>query len=203
MLPRQILLLSAFTALTVASPVEQTRQLGHANVCGVVNPATTLIQLQQNSPNTTFPNTANSTNGGGSVGISQGGQGVSQVQELIGFSPPPAGSYGCTLGVTFPSDYTFPTLSGSPPTLNVYTLAQPLPPNPTFSNSKPGYLFGTVTIMAGQSTIINSISCTTPLVYMFSYADFITGSGAVGWNQHINNNGNTQKLRGVYLSYNC
>jgi len=126
-----------------------------------------------------------------------------KVNELIAFNSPPAGSYGCSLGITFPSNYVFKPSSGASPTLNVYTVPT-VPASPTWNNVAKGPLFGTVTVLAGQSTVINSQSCpgAGQLGFVFGYADWITGKASVGWDEYINAL-NGAGLRGVYLSYNC
>ena len=133
------------------------------------------------------------------------GKPKNKVNELIAFPSPPPSSYGCTLGITFPSNYVFPTKNGpAPPTLNVYTVATPLPKSPTYNNAnKPGSLFGTVTVQAGQSSVINSQTCPQAgqdgLAFLFTYPDWLNQKGAIGWNGSKTG----EEVRGVYLSYNC
>jgi len=55
MLSKPLLLLSALTAITAALPVDPAIQ---PRVCGIVNLPSTIIQLQQATPDTSFPNTA-------------------------------------------------------------------------------------------------------------------------------------------------
>ncbi|KFY12683.1 hypothetical protein V492_03728, partial [Pseudogymnoascus sp. VKM F-4246] len=128
-----------------------------------------------------------------------------KVNELIAFTGP-VGAYGCSLGITFPSDYVI-TQSGGPPTLNVYTVPSPLPGKPTFNNIHANAgLFGTVTVLSGQSAVINSKSCPTAaeggLAFVFGYADWQTKESSVGWTEYVNEL-NGAGLRGVFLNYNC
>jgi hypothetical protein len=89
----------------------------------------------------------------------------------------------------------------------VYTVPTPLPANPTYNNIHPAAsLFGTVTVLSGQSAIINSRACPTTaeggLAFVFSYADWITQASSVQWTEYVNKL-NGAGLRGVYLNYNC
>jgi len=134
------------------------------------------------------------------------GQVADKVKQLVSFTGP-LGAYGCTLGVTFPSGYTFPIYTGAAPTLSIYTVPEPLPASPTYNNVhiNPG-LFGTVTVTAGQSTVINSESCPTNseggLGFVFTYPDWVTSPASIGWYEYVNKI-NGAGLTGVYLSYNC
>jgi hypothetical protein len=61
-------------------------------------------------------------------------------------------SYACTLAVSFPANYFFTPQLGSTQ-LNVYTVSEPIQrPGPSY-NSAPAnpFLFGTITIAAGQT----------------------------------------------------
>jgi hypothetical protein len=79
-----------------------------------------------------------------------------------------------------------------------------VPASPTWNNVAKGGLFGTVTVLAGQSTVINSATCpgAGQLAFIFGYADWITGKGSVGWDEYVNAL-NGAGLRGIYLSYDC
>ncbi|KFY88004.1 hypothetical protein V500_06632 [Pseudogymnoascus sp. VKM F-4518 (FW-2643)] len=190
------LVLATVAALVSASPVSLDKR------CGSTILPTTQIQLKQSAPNTSFPNTAHTDK---SISISQGPNGANKVNELIGFTGP-VGAYGCSLGITFPADYVI-TQSGGPPTLNVHTVPTPLPGKPTYNNIHPAAsLFGTVTVLAGQSAVINSRSCPTAaeggLAFVFGYADWQTQQSSVAWTQYVNEL-NGAGLRGVFLNYNC
>ena len=83
----------------------------------------------------------------------------------------------------------------------------PLPGSPTWNNIHPAAsLFGTVTVLSGQSAIINSEACPSAaqggLAFVFGYADWETQESSVGWTEYVNEL-NGAGLRGVYLNYNC
>ncbi|KFY63300.1 hypothetical protein V496_04038 [Pseudogymnoascus sp. VKM F-4515 (FW-2607)] len=189
------LALAVVATLVSASPVALDKR------CGTSVLPSHQFQLKQSAPGTSFPNTANTDK---SIAISQGPNGSNKVNELIGFIGP-VGAYGCSLGITFPPNSVI-TQTGGSPTLNVHTVAAPIPKNPTYNNIKPGSLFGTVTVLLGQSAVINSRSCPTAaeggLAFVFKYADWQTQESSVGWTEYINEL-NGQGLRGVYLNYNC
>lgn len=192
------LLLAAAASLVGASPIASTLD----KRCGSLLMPTTQIQLKQSEPDTSFPNTAHTTD---VVAISQDDNGTNKVNALIGFTGP-VGAYGCSLGITFPHGYAIKQ-TGGPPTLNVYTVPTPLPPNPTYNNIKPNAgLFGTVTVLEGQSTVINSAACPTAeqggMAFVFGYADWATGESSVEWTEYVNEL-NGAGLRGVYLNFNC
>ncbi|KFX99725.1 hypothetical protein O988_03689 [Pseudogymnoascus sp. VKM F-3808] len=191
------LALATIATLVSASPIESLNKR-----CGSTILPTTQIQLKQSAPDTSFPNTAHTDK---SVAISQGPNGANKVNELIAFTGP-VGAYGCSLGITFPSDYVI-TQSGGPPTLNVYTVPTSLPGEPTWNNVHPAAsLFGTVTVLSGQSAVINSEACPSAaqggLAFVFGYADWQTKESSVGWTEYVNEL-NGAGLRGVYLNYNC
>ncbi|TVY83509.1 hypothetical protein LSUE1_G004886 [Lachnellula suecica] len=200
MLSRPTILLSALAAFTSALPVDQALE---PRVCGTINLPSTQISLQQAAPDTSFSNTAA---GDLSISLSQSvsntGQVINKVSSLIGFTTPPSGSYGCTLGITFPSNNPFTNLSGVSPTLDVYTVPSLPAGAPTWNNVQKGSLFGTVTVAAGQSTTINSESCGSGLNFVIEYAGWVTGAGSVGWTEYINAL-NGAGLRGVFLNFNC
>jgi hypothetical protein len=130
------------------------------------------------------------------------GQPTNKINELISFASPPVGSYGCTLGITFPSTYKFPASTG-PQTLNIYSVASPLPKAPTYNNIKTGSLFGTVIVQAGQSSVINSIACPSAaqggVAFVIGYPEWVAQKGSVGWTGSKSG----EAVRGVYLSYDC
>ncbi|KAI9645421.1 hypothetical protein NHQ30_006160 [Ciborinia camelliae] len=190
-----------------ASPVPDT--LNEKRTCGTQIFPNQLVQLSQANPNTAYPNTWKTDQ---SVKISQdvdgNGNPTNQFSELISFPPLPAGSYGCSLYMTFPSDY-FPSITGVSPALNVYTVSTPLPNAPTYNNIQPlinSGVFGTVTPASGQSVVINTEACNggsgQGLAFVFKYADWVHGQGSVGWTEYVNNL-NGAGARGVYLNYNC
>jgi hypothetical protein len=130
-----------------------------------------------------------------------------KINALIAFPGTAVGSYGCTLHVTFPDPYTFPTFTGSPSEqrIDVYTVPTPLPSAPTWANIiHNDFIFGTFTAQAGLSVVINSESCPTAgggLAFMFSYASEVTQPESIGWTNYVNElNG---ELIGVWLSYDC
>ncbi|OBT49434.1 hypothetical protein VE00_00412 [Pseudogymnoascus sp. WSF 3629] len=191
-----ILALATIATLVSASPVTLDKR------CGTTILPSTQIQLKQSAPDTSFPNTAKTDK---SISISQGPNGSNKVNELIAFTGP-VGAFGCSLGITFPTGAVI-TQSGGPPTLNVHTVPTPLPGNPTFNNIHPAAaLFGTVTVLAGQSTVINSRTCPTAaeggLAFVFGYADWQTQQSSVGWTEYVNPL-NGAGLTGVFLNFNC
>ncbi|KAF7863235.1 hypothetical protein EAF04_007317 [Stromatinia cepivora] len=190
-----------------ASPVPDT--LNEKRTCGTQLFPNQLVQLSQANPNSAYPNTWNTDK---SVKISQdvdgNGNPTNKFWELIYFPALPAGSYGCSLTLTFPSDYS-PTITGVSPALNVYTVSTPLPDAPTFNNISPKInpsIFGTVTPASGQSVVINSGTCNggsgQGLAFVFRYADWVRGQGSVSWTEYVNAL-NGAGARGVYLNYNC
>ncbi|OBT96920.1 hypothetical protein VE01_05464 [Pseudogymnoascus verrucosus] len=189
------LILATVATLVAASPVTLDKR------CGTTILPSTQIQLKQSAPNTPFPNTAKTDK---SISISQGPNGSNKVNELIAFTGA-VGAFGCSLGITFPAGAVI-TQSGGPPTLNVHTVPTPLPANPTFNNIHPATLFGTVTVLAGQSTVINSRTCPTAaeggLGFVFGYADWQTQQSSVGWTEYVNA-ANGAGLTGVFLKFNC
>ncbi|KAJ8071741.1 hypothetical protein OCU04_002057 [Sclerotinia nivalis] len=202
-----ISLLIGTASFVQASPVPDT--LNEKRTCGTQLFPNQLVQLSQANPNAAYPNTWNTDK---SVKISQdvdgNGNPTNQFWELISFPALPAGSYGCSLTLTFPSDYS-PTITGVSPALNVYTVSTPLPDAPTFNNISPKInpsIFGTVTPASGQSVVINSGNCYggsgQGLAFVFRYADWVRGQGSVSWNEYVNAL-NGAGARGVYLNYNC
>ncbi|OBT69614.1 hypothetical protein VE03_00912 [Pseudogymnoascus sp. 23342-1-I1] len=189
------LALAAVATLVSASPVALDKR------CGTTVLPSTQIQLKQSAPTTSFPNTALTDK---SIAISQGANGSNKVNELVAFTGN-VGAFGCSLGITFPTGAVI-TQSGGPPTLNVHTVASPLPANPTYNNIQAGTLFGTVTVLAGQSAVINSRSCPTAaeggLAFVFKYADWQTQASSVGWTEYVNKL-NGAGLTGVFLNFNC
>lgn len=159
--------------------------------------STKTSMLQVNSLPLFNPNWANSFQG----------QVADRIASLVNFIPP-SNSYGCELGITFPSDYTFPSYTGATPTLNIYTVAEPIPSEPTWNNISPlkGSLWGTVTVAAGTSAIINSEACPTAanggLAFLVEYADWVTRPASVEWTNYVNAI-NGAGLRGLYLTYDC
>lgn len=99
--------------------------------------------------------------------------------------------------------------TGGPPTLNVRTVAGPISDAPTYNNVQTtDSLFGTVTVLSGQSAVINSEACPVAdegLGFVFEYADWATEASSVEWTQYINpeTGGAGDDLRGVYVNYNC
>ncbi|KAK6608406.1 hypothetical protein H4I95_03786 [Botrytis cinerea] len=155
-----ISLLIGATSLVQASPVPET--LNEKRTCGTQLFPNQIVQLSKANPNTAYPNTWNTDK---SVKISQdadaNGNPSNQFWELISFPALPAGSYGCSLTLTFPSDYA-PSITGVSPALDVYTVSTPLPSGPTFNNISPKInsgIFGSVTPASGQSVVINSQAC--------------------------------------------
>ncbi|KAA8573859.1 hypothetical protein EYC84_005412 [Monilinia fructicola] len=206
MLSKNILpLIVGAASFIQASPVPEA--LNEKRACQQVFP-NQLVQLSQANPNTAYPNTWNTDK---SVKISQdvdgNGNPTNQFWELISFPALPAGSYGCSLTLTFPSDYS-PAITGVSPALNVYTVSTPLPDSPTFNNISPKInagIFGTITPASGQSAVINSEACNggtgQGLSFVFRYADWVRGQGSVSWTEYVNAL-NGAGARGVYLNYN-
>ncbi|QSZ34022.1 hypothetical protein DSL72_005602 [Monilinia vaccinii-corymbosi] len=188
-----------------ASFVQASPVLNEKRGCQRIFP-NQLVQLSEASPDSQYPNTWNTDK---SVKISQDidkdGKPTNQYWELIAFPALPAGSYGCSLTITFPSGNS-PLIQGVSPALNVYTVSTPLPYAPTYnnicSNIKPG-IFGTITPSKGQCAVINTESCNggsgQGLAYIFRYADWVRTQGSVCWNQ-CDDASNTV---GVYMDYNC
>ncbi|CAD6454247.1 cf5b7dac-7baa-4aa0-a8d9-84ccfbafbd9f [Sclerotinia trifoliorum] len=208
MLSKNIIsLLIGAASFVQTSPVPDT--LNEKRTCGTQLFPNQLVQLSQANPNTAYPNTWNTDK---SVKISQdidgNGNPTNQFWELISFPALPAGSYGCSLTLTFPSDYS-PTITGVSPALNVYAVSTPLPDSRTFNNISPKItpsIFGTVTPASGQSVVINSGNCNggsgQGLTFVFRYADWVRGQGSVSWIEYVNAL-NGAGARGVYLNYNC
>ncbi|ESZ98654.1 hypothetical protein SBOR_0892 [Sclerotinia borealis F-4128] len=174
-----------------ASPVPDT--LSEKRTCGTQLFPSQLVQLSQANPNTAYPNTWNTDK---SVKISQdvdgNGNPTNQYWQLIAFPALPAGSYGCSLALTFPHSYS-PTISGISPALNVYTVSTPLPNTPTFNNISPKInsgIFGTVTPASDQNVVISSEACNggsgLGLAFVFRYADWVKGQGSVEWTEYVN-----------------
>lgn len=230
MLPTTLLTLGAILGITSALPVEYALD---KRVCGSVSLPQTLVQLHENDPDTPYGDTAHTNQDmllyqdvNGASGMFHSlplllsfplstkptnsypiGQVADRISELVAFVGP-VGAYGCSLGITFPSDYTFPTYTGATPTLNIYTVPEPIPEDPTWNNIIPnkGSLWGTVTVSAGTSAVINTETCPTTaeggLAFVFEYADWVTRPASVEWNNYVNAM-NGAGLRGVYLSYDC
>ncbi|KAE8454161.1 hypothetical protein EG329_005086 [Mollisiaceae sp. DMI_Dod_QoI] len=206
MLPTTLLTLGAILGITSALPVEYALD---KRVCGSVSLPQTLVQLHENDPDTPYGDTAHTNQDMLLYQDVNGatGQVADRISELVAFVGP-VGAYGCSLGLTFPSDYTFPTYTGATPTLNIYTVPEPIPADPTWNNIIPnkGSLWGTVTVSAGTSAVINTETCPTTaeggLAFVFEYADWVTRPASVEWNNYVNAM-NGAGLRGVYLSYDC
>ncbi|KAF5876313.1 uncharacterized protein Bfra_002717 [Botrytis fragariae] len=208
MLSKTILsLLIGATSFVQASPVPEV--LNEKRTCGTQLFPNQIVQLSKANPNTAYPNTWNTDR---SVKISQdadaNGNPSNQFWELISFPALPAGSYGCSLTLTFPSDYA-PSITGISPALDVYTVSTPLPSGPTFNNISPKInsgIFGSVTPASGQSIVINAQACNggsgQGLAFVFRYADWVRGQGSVSWTEYVNAL-NGAGARGVYLNYNC
>ncbi|TGO25776.1 hypothetical protein BPAE_0073g00420 [Botrytis paeoniae] len=208
MLSKTILaLLIGATSFVQASPVPEA--LNEKRTCGTQLFPNQIVQLSKANPNTAYPNTWNTDK---SVKISQdadaNGNPSNQFWELISFPPLPAGSYGCSLTLSFPSDYT-PSITGVSPALDVFTVSTPLPSGPTFNNISPKInsgIFGSVTPASGQSVVINTQTCNggsgQGLTFVFRYADWVRGQGSVSWTEYVNAL-NGAGARGVYLNYNC
>ncbi|KAF4631158.1 hypothetical protein G7Y89_g6973 [Cudoniella acicularis] len=174
---RAFTLLATSASLASALPVEEKLK---PRVCGDIILPEVINQLSAASPDTNFDNTADTDF---SVFISQNAGPTDQNDLLLGFYVPTS-SYGCTLGLTFPSPYTFSYYTGATPTLNIYTVPWPLPSAPTYNNIIPnqGSLFGTVTVLEGQSSVVNAESCPNVsgggLAFVVGYADWITAAGS-------------------------
>ncbi|KAF7943060.1 hypothetical protein EAE96_011005 [Botrytis aclada] len=200
-------LLIGATSFVQASPVPEV--LNEKRTCGTQLFPNQIVQLSKANPNTAYPNTWNTDK---SVKISQdadaNGNPSNQFWELISFPALPAGSYGCSLTLTFPPDYT-PSITGVSPALDVFTVSAPLPNSPTFNNISPKInsgIFGSVTSASGQSVVINTQACNggsgQGLAFVFRYADWVRGQGSVSWTEYVNAL-NGAGARGVYLNYNC
>lgn len=202
MLPTTFITIAAILGVASALPVESNLEKRN-------NPTDlpqNIVQLHQNDPDTYYGDTARTTQ---QVllyqDVNASGQVADRITSLINFIPP-SNSYGCELGITFPSDYTFPSYTGATPTLNVYLVSQPLPAEPTWNNIAPliGSLWGTVTVAAGSSSIINSEACPTTsgggLAFVLEYADWVGRPSSVAWSNYINEMDGAG-LRGVYLTY--
>ena len=185
--------------------------------CGTTLFPTFLQQLSEADPTTVEPNTL-STDGDFLVSqdVDASGNIIDRVYQLVAFENIPAGSYGCQLAVTFPAGY--PITSTGTPTLNVTTVFNDESSSITFPNSyswssffpptSPPFgqgLFGTVSLSAGQSTVINSEGCPVgggSLAFVFSIASWETQPASVEFNENVNQL-NGAGLAGVYLTYDC
>lgn len=203
MLPTTLLTLGAILGITSALPTIDKR------VCGSYSMPQYLVQLHENDPDTPYTNTGRQSQDMLLYQDVNGatGQVADRIAELVAFVGP-QGAYGCSLGITFPSDYTFPTYHGATPVINIYTVPEPIPQAPTWNNIMPtkGSLWGTVTVAAGMSSVINSEACPSAaqggLAFVFEYADWVTRPASIEWTNYVNNM-NGAGLRGVYLNYNC
>ncbi|KUJ19508.1 uncharacterized protein LY89DRAFT_642594 [Mollisia scopiformis] len=205
MLPTTLLTIGAILGITSALPVESI--LERQSNCPTDLPQN-LVHLYQDDPDTYYSNLAQ-TNQEMLLyqDVNSAGQVADRITSLVAFTPP-TGSWGCALKITFPSTYTFPTLTGATPTLNVYAYPAPIPSAPTWNNVMPniGSLLGTVTVAPGISATINSETCPTTaggqLAFVFEYADWITAPGSVEWVNYVNAM-NGAGLTGAYMTYNC
>lgn len=219
-----ISLLIGAASFVQASPVPEASN--EERTCGVKLFPNQLVQLSKANPDTAYPNTARTDQ---SVKISQDADGngmlspipasyqtnnflgnpSNQFWELISFPALPAGSYGCSLTLTFPSDYS-PSITGVTPNLDVFTVSTPLPNDPTFNNISPKInsgIFGSVTpATGGQNVVINTEDCNggtgQGLSFVLRYADWVRSQGSVSWTEYINAL-NGAGARGIYLNYNC
>lgn len=198
-------------ASAVPTPVEL------AGRCGTTLVPSILQQISEANPSVSGDNTVAT---GGDFHVSQSvdanGNVVDRIVQAVGFQNIPAGSYGCQLAVTFPPNY--PITSTGQPTLNVTTLLNGASSEIVYPNDLswstlfyPGSqiyeegLFGTVTMTAGTTQIINSEACPIGggnLAFIFSIASWETQAASVEFNEDENSM-NGAGLAGVYLTYDC
>ncbi|KAH8586459.1 hypothetical protein B0O99DRAFT_528642 [Bisporella sp. PMI_857] len=191
--------LAIVSLLSFASAVPTPVDL--APRCGTTIRPSFLQTLTQSSPGTVSPNSP-------TFHVSQTSSTTNHINQVVGFSSIPAGSYGCQLAVSFPASYPITTLGS--PILNVKTLFKDQPGAISYPNGwswntfYPGGTpigqgtFGTVTIEPGTTKVINSQSCPVgggALAFVFSIADWVAGEASVEFTQGAD--------AGVYLTYNC
>ena len=171
----------------------------YASSCSTRRP-TSYQQIFRRFPGESFPQSL-------LFKTSQEAGGKDNTDTLIRFSGIPAGSFGCQLAVSFPSGY--PITSTGSAQLNVYALSRNITKDDTYETYFPnrgrgipkyGFLWGTTTLIAGRTSVINSESCKPSLNYLFEIA-----SETVAGDVSFVDGGNNQagQFTGFFLQFNC
>jgi hypothetical protein len=197
-----------FISLILAAPTPADL----APRCGSTVYPSILQTITESSPSDVSVNTVG---GSGLFHVAQQAGPTNRISQIVGFTNIPAGSYGCTLGLTIPTVSSL-TTTGSP-TLNVTTLFVDHPDQISTSNNWSWNtivgqgagvtqgLFGTVNVNPGTAATVNSEACPANggnAAFLLSVASWVSGNVDVQFNEYYNAM-NGQGLTGFYMTYNC